>query len=127
LNSLINVIEAIFFTTIPAAEHLYSLVTSAVGHAGLVVLLALFFRPASVEWGLLTALRETLSRRRWTSWAWRFGLAGVLYVPTYFFFGMLIYPLVRPYYEDPALGLRLAVPGFEVILPLEVGRGLLSS
>ena len=125
LNSLINVIEALFFTTIPAAEHLYGLVTSAIGHAGLAVLLALLFRPASVERELLTALRETLSWRRWTSWAWRFGLAGLLYVPAYLFFGMLIYPIVRVYYEDPALGLSLAVPGFEVILPLEVGRGLL--
>ena len=125
LNSLISVIEALFFTTVPAAEYRYTLVTSAIGHAGLAVLLALLFRPASVEWGLLAALRETLSQRQWTSWAWRFGLAGVLYVPTYFFFGMLIYPLVRPYYEDPTLGLSLAVPGFEVILPLEVGRGLL--
>ncbi|MFQ6059529.1 MAG: hypothetical protein ACE5MB_11695 [Anaerolineae bacterium] len=125
LNSLINVIEALFFTTIPAAEQLYGLVTSAIGHVGLAVPLALLFRPASVERGLLTALQETLSQRRWTSWAWRFGLAGLLYVPTYFFFGMLIYPLVRPYYEDPALGLSLALPGFEVILPLEVGRGLL--
>ncbi len=125
LNSLISVIEALFFTTVPAAEYLYTLVTSAIGHAGLAVLLALLFRPASVEWGLLTALRGTFGQRQWTSWAWRFGLAGVLYVPTYFFFGMLIYPFVRPYYEDPNLGLSLAVPGFEVILPLEVGRGLL--
>ena len=125
LNSLISVIEALFFTTVPPAEYLYSLVTSAIGHAGLAVFLGLLFRPASVERGLLTALRETLSRRRWTAWAWRFGLAGVLYVPIYFLFGMLIYPIVRPYYEDPALGLSLAVPGFDVILPLEVGRGLL--
>ncbi|HIP96781.1 MAG TPA: hypothetical protein EYH32_06145 [Anaerolineae bacterium] len=125
LNSLINVVEALFFTAIPAAEQVYGLVTSAIGHIGLAVPLALLFRPTSVERRLLTALRETLGQRRWTSWAWRFGLAGLLYVPTYFFFGFLIYPIVRPYYEDPALGLRLAVPGFEVILPLEVGRGLL--
>ena len=125
LNSLISVVEALFFTTIPAAEYLYTLVTSAIGHIGLAVLLSLLFRPASVERGLLTALRETLGRRRWTSWVWRFGLAGLLYLPTYFFFGMLIYPIVRVYYEDPTLGLSLAVPGFEVILPLEVGRGLL--
>jgi len=125
LNSLINVIEALFFTTIPAAEQVHGLVTSAIGHAGLAVLLALLFRPVSVERELLTALSETLGQRRWTAWVWRFGLAALLYVPTYFSFGMLIYPLVRPYYEAPALGLGLAVPGFKVILPLEVGRGLL--
>ena len=61
LNSLLSVIEALFFTTVPAAEYLYTLVTSAIGHAGLAVLLALLFRPASVERGLLTALRETLA------------------------------------------------------------------
>jgi len=125
LNSLISVIEALFFTTVPFAEYLYGMVTSAVGHAVLATLLAWLFRPAFVEQHLLSALRETLSRRRWTSWAWRFGLAGALYVPVYFFFGMLIYPFVRPYYENPTLGLNLAVPGFGVILPLEVGRGLL--
>ena len=125
LNSLINVIEALFFTTIPAAEQVSGLLTSASGHAGLAVLLALLFRPTCVERGLLTALRDTLSRRRWTSWAWRFGLAGLLYVPTYFVFGMLIYPFVRVYYEDPSLGLNLVVPGPEVVLPLELARGLL--
>ncbi len=125
LNSVVSVLEALFFTTIPAAEHLYGLVTSAVGDAGLASLLALLFRPPSVEQGLAMALREALSVRRWTSWVWRSGLAALLYLPIYFFFGMLIYPLVRTYYEDPALGLSLAVPGFGVILPLEVGRGLL--
>lgn len=125
LNSLINVIEALFFTTIPATEQVQGLLTAAVGHAGLAVLLALCFQPASVDRGLLTALREILSQRQGTSWVWRFGLAGLLYLPIYFFFGFLIYPIVRPYYENPALGLDLAVPGFEVILPLEVGRGLL--
>lgn len=38
LNALINVIEALFFTTIPAAEQAHGLVTSAIGHAGLAVL-----------------------------------------------------------------------------------------
>jgi hypothetical protein len=125
LNSLINTIEGLFFTTIPAGEQLYGLVGAAVGHAGLAVLMALLFRPVSAERGLLTSLRETLNRRRWASWAWRFGLAGFLYLPTYFLFGLLIYPTVRPYYEDPSLGLNLVVPSPEVVLPLEVGRGLL--
>jgi len=123
LNALINVIEALFFTTIPATEQLTGLVTSAVGHAGLALLLAVLFRPPSVERGLLTALRQTLSQRPWTSWAWRFFLAGFLYVPIYLFFGIIISPIVLPYYQD--LGMGLTVPGFEVMVPLEVFRGLL--
>jgi hypothetical protein len=123
LNNLINVIEALFFTTMPFSEQVNALVTTAVGQAGLALLLAVLFRPPSVERELLTALQETLSQRPWTSWAWRFALAGVLYVPVYLFFGMIIAPIVLPYYQE--MGLGLTVPGFEVILPLEVFRGLL--
>jgi len=123
LNALINVIEALFFTTMPVAEQVTGLLTSAVGHIGLALLLAVLFRPPSVERGLLTALREILGHRKWTSWAWRIVLAGVLYVPIYLFIGALISPIVLPYYQE--LGLGLTVPGFEVILILEVFRGLL--
>jgi hypothetical protein len=123
LNSLINVIEALFFTTMPLGEQLTGLVTSAVGHVGLALLLAFLFRPAAVERGLLTALRESLGQRRWSSWTWRFLAAGALYFPIYFFFGMLISPIVTPYYLQMDMG--LTVPGFEVIVPLELFRGLL--
>jgi hypothetical protein len=123
LNALINVIEALFFTTIPVAEQITGLITSAIGHAGLALLLVVLFRPPSVERGLLSALGESLSHRPWTSWTWRFFLAGLLYVPIYLFFGMIIAPIVLPYYQQ--LGMGLVVPGFEVILPLEVFRGLL--
>jgi len=44
-------------------------------------------------------------------------------VPVYLFFGGLIAPIVTPYYLEMDMGLR--VPGFEVMLPLEVFRGLL--
>ncbi|TKJ29432.1 MAG: hypothetical protein CEE40_08465 [Chloroflexi bacterium B3_Chlor] len=123
LNSLINVIEALFFTTAPPAELLAGLLTSAVGHAGLALLLAALFQPASVKGGLVSALRETLAQRRWVSWIGRFALAGVLYVPIYLFFGAIISPIVLPYYQQLEMG--LTVPGFDVILPLELFRGLL--
>lgn len=123
LNSLINLIEALFFTTAPFAEQLVGLVTPGIGHVGLALLLAALFRPPSVERGLLSALRDTLAQRRWASWLWRFVLAGILYVPVYLFFGMIISPIVLPYYQEAGMG--LAVPGFEVMLPLEVFRGLL--
>jgi hypothetical protein len=123
LNNLINTIEALFFTTMPVAEQVTGLVDSGVGHVGLALLLAVLFQPPSVERGLLIALRETLGQRRWISWAWRILLAGVLYVPIYLFFGMLIAPIVTPYYVEMDMGLQ--VPGFEVMLPLEAFRGLL--
>lgn len=123
LNSLINVIEALFFTTAPLAEQLVGLFTPFIGHVALALLLAALFGPPSVDRGLVSALRDALGRRRWTSWVWRFLLAGVLYLPIYFFFGSIISPIVLPYYQE--IGLGLTVPGLEVILPLEIFRGLL--
>ncbi len=125
LNQLTNVIEALFFTTIPAVEWSFSLFVSAVEHAGLAVLLALLYRPQSGLRSVFAVLGELLSRRGWLDWLARFAAAAVLFVVVYLFFGMVVAPYVVPFYQNPALGLRLAIPGFNVILPLEVGRGLL--
>lgn len=70
-------------------------------------------------------VRETLRQRPAGAWLWRIALAGALFLPIYFFFGMLIAPIVIPYYNDPTSPFQLVVPGLEVILPLEIVRGLL--
>ena len=124
LSSVINFVETLFFTTTPVAEQVTGVVTSGVGYVGLALLLALLFRPEVVERGLLTALRESLGQRGWTSWTWRFLLAGFLGMPIYLFFGLLVSPIVVPYYDG--LGLELVIPGFRIILSLAVFRGLLN-
>jgi hypothetical protein len=83
------------------------------------------FRPQRTGAGLLARLRETLARRTAVSWAWRFGLASLSYLPIYYLFGMIVAPFVLPFYDNPDLGLNLTVPGIGVILPLEIGRGVL--
>ena len=125
LNGLINMVEAVFFTTIPLPQLASSLAILGFGQAGLAVLLTLLFRPPQKGPGLLARLRDTLAQRTGVSWAWRFGLAALSYLPIYFAFGMIVAPFVLPYYNNPDLGLNLVVPGFGVILPLEIGRGLL--
>ncbi len=125
LGSVINFIETLFFTTTPVAEQVTDVVTSGVGYVGLALLLALLFPPEAVERGLLTALRQSLVQRGWTSWTWRFLLAGFLYMPTYLLFGLVVSPIVVPYYDRADLGLELVTPGFGVMLPLAVFRGLL--
>ena len=97
----------------------------AFGQVAIAILLTLLFRPQQLGPGLLTRLRETLGQRTGVSWALRFGLAALSYLPIYFAFGMIVAPFVLPYYNNPDLGLHLVVPGFGVILPLEIGRGLL--
>ncbi len=123
LSSVINFVETLFFTTTPVAEQVTDVVTSGVGALGLCLLLSLLFQPEAEGPGLLTALRERLVQRGWTSWTWRFLLAGFLYMPTYILFGLVVSPIVAPYYEQ--LDLQLAIPGFGVMLPLAVFRGLL--
>jgi hypothetical protein len=125
LSGLINLIEALFFTTIPLTELVTSFVILAFGQAGAAVLLSLLFRPQQTGRGLLTRSRETLGQRKAVSWAWHFGLAALSYLPIYYMFGMIVAPFVLPYYNNPELGLNLVVPSVGVILPLEIGRGLL--
>jgi hypothetical protein len=125
LNGLINTIEAFFFTTIPHTQLASSLAILAFGQVTVALLLTLLFLPQQTGPGLLTRLREALARRRSVSWAWRFGLASLSYLPIYYLFGMIVAPFVLPYYNNPDLGLNLTVPGIGVILPLEIGRGLL--
>jgi hypothetical protein len=125
LSNLINMLEAVFFTTIPLTELGTSLAILSFGQAAIAILLTLLFRPKQRSQGLLTRLRETLAQRPGVSWAWRFGLAAFSYVPIYFMFGMIVAPFVLPYYDNPDLRLKLVVPGLRVILPLEIGRGLL--
>ena len=125
LNGVINMIEALFFTTIPHAQLASSLAILAFGQVAVAILLSLLFRPKQTGPGLLTRLRETLAQRTPVSWAWRFGLAALSYLPIYYLFGMIVAPFVLPYYDNPDLGLNLTVPGIGVILPLEIGRGLL--
>jgi hypothetical protein len=125
LNGLINMIEALFFTTIPRAQLASSATILAFGQVAVALLLTLLFRPHETRPGLITRLRETLAQRTAVAWAWRFGLASISYLPIYYTFGMIVAPFVLPYYDNPDLGLNLTVPGIGVILPLEISRGLL--
>jgi hypothetical protein len=54
---------------------------------------------------------------------WRVVLAGLLFVPVFWFFGVLAFAVVGTHYQDPSLG--LVVPSFEVGLLVEAARGLL--
>jgi hypothetical protein len=125
LNGAINMVEALFFTTIPRAQLASSLAIIAFGQVAVAVLLTVLFRPQRTGSGLITRLREALAERTAVSWAWRFGFASLSYLPIYYLFGMIVAPFVMPYYDNPDSGLNLTVPGIGVIVPLEIGRGAL--
>jgi len=63
LNGLMNVVEAVFFTTNPVTQLASSLAILAFGQAVLAILLTLLFRPQQTGPGLITRLRQTLAQK----------------------------------------------------------------
>jgi hypothetical protein len=115
--------EAYFFTTYGGTGS--QLISTAASNLALAMLLAALFPPRVVDRRLLSELRARFVMRPVSSWLWRILLAGTLYLPAYWIFGMLAYSVTHAYYENSSLGLGLRVPPVEVIVPLEIGRGLL--
>ena len=120
----LNFLEGLFFTTVVTGGTANILVTTAAGSVGLALLLALLYRPPA-ETGTLASLAAGALRRRsaW-GWLWRIVVVGALFAGIYVGVGVLIAPLVRPFYDDPSL--NLVVPDFwRAIVPLQLVRGLL--
>lgn len=119
-----NTLELMFFSTYTAPAVINTWIDGTI-EALLIVGAFVWLLPAAEKYrgtpGLFTILRE---RSLW-SWAWRSLLVAVLYVPTYWTFGTLIYPIVKPYYTNPAYGLNLTTPSLGTFLVLELVRGLL--
>jgi len=119
-----NMIEGYFFTTV--FDSFNAFIIAAFTTLGVTLIEAASagaLLTTGGEESLNVSLKEYLSSRGHGSWIKRIVAGSVMYFPIYFLFGMLIFPFVAEYYNDPSLGLR--VPGFEVIIPLEFFRGFL--
>jgi hypothetical protein len=117
-----NAIELFFFTNnhLSLAEYIGYYLTTLLATLVVTVLTAWFF-PASMQ-----SLDSSGAgpHRSLLSWLWRIMLAGIIYVPTYLLFGALIYPVVQPYYNNPAYGLHLVTPPAGTWIALETVRGI---
>lgn len=69
------------------------------------------------------AISDFFSRRSFASWLWRLPLAVLAFPFIYFLFGMIIAPIVTPYYNSGIAG--LVIPAPQIILATQVFRGLL--
>ena len=127
INSVLIIVESLFFTTTPMIGHIHNLVSSAISWAGMSVLLTILFRPSEIDLSFGTILREAVAQRSLGSNLWRFGLAGFLYLPIFMVFGILIQPFVSTFYEDPSYGVNqlFSIPAAETIFLLELVRGYL--
>lgn len=119
-----NTLELMFFSTYTAPAVINTWIDSLVE---LLVLTGVFvgLLPAAEKYRSLPGLAVILGKRSLWSWTWRALLIAALYVPTYLTFGALIYPLVKPYYTNPAYGLNLTTPSLGPFIVLELVRGLL--
>jgi hypothetical protein len=66
---------------------------------------------------------DFFARRGVASWVWRLVAAWLAFPAVYLFFGVIISPIVMPYYRDPALG--LVIPGFGTMIPTQLVRSAL--
>jgi hypothetical protein len=117
-----NEIELFFFTNShpSLSGQVISYLVALLAALVVATLTAWFFPPSTQS----IASSGARPHRSLLSWLWHIVLAGILYVPTYLLFGALIYPVVRPYYNNPAYGLHLVTPPIETWITLEVVRGI---
>jgi len=59
-----------------------------------------------------------------STWWWRVVLAWLAFPVIYIFFGMLVAPVVVPFYQDPSFGLKL--PGWGTLMPVVLLRSALA-
>jgi len=84
---------------------------------------------AAAAWlvGPGTALQPrgaTVFERPASAWWWRVMVAWLAFPVIYVFFGMLVSPIVVPFYKDPSFGLTL--PGWDTIFPVVLLRSALA-
>jgi hypothetical protein len=119
-----NIVEYIFFSTTPIYVLYLDFVTTLASDVVTAIVITLLFPPLHNEDLVITLLRSFFSGHSPKWWIVRVFIAGALYVPIYFTFGLIVSPIVTPYYTDPSLGLELTLPGFDVVIPLEIVRGI---
>ena len=66
----------------------------------------------------------TVFDRPASAWWWRLAVAWLAFPVIYVFFGMLVSPIVVPFYKDPSFGLTL--PGWNTIVPVVLLRSALA-
>lgn len=119
----LGLIEAVFLVPgLTGGGLIASLAGPVVGAVVLAGLAALLYGPVGRPLPGWQPMATVLQRRSGGAWLWRVGLAGLAYVPIHLAVGVLVGPGVLPYLVLAGAG--LSVPGLEVILPLEVARGL---
>lgn len=107
----------------PAQSFWFNSLSSLVASALLATAVALLFRApdSSVKWK--DAWQLLWSTRKGGEWLLRLALAAVVFMPIYYFFGLLAIQVTGPYYQQNFAG--LTAPTLEQLLPILFVRSVL--
>jgi hypothetical protein len=121
-NSLNNQIEATFFAGMKTG-FLFT-VTTFLFPALFISMAVAWLFPSTHPAESLGALVKAFSGRfAAIGWAWRLGLAALSFMPIYYFFGLLVIPFTRSFYEQNQFGLE--IPSLDKLLTILFIRSLL--
>jgi hypothetical protein len=105
-NSLNNQIEASYFGSM-STGFWFTIVTFLVPSFLVAAAVAWLFPPASNEKTFVSSAKSFFSSHAASSWAWRLVLGAVLFMPIYYFFGLLVIPFTIEYYQQGLYGLQV--------------------
>ena len=121
-NSLNNQIEASFFGNM-ASGFAFTIIVFLVPSILVAAAVALLFPPASKENDISSALKSFFGHYSGSGWIWRLGLGAVLFMPIYYFFGLLVIPFTRDFYTQGLYGLQ--IPPLDQLLVILFIRSVL--
>lgn len=120
-NSVNNQIEAAAFAGM-AEGFWFTVLTFLVPALFMSMAVAWLFPPVE-KVTFVDAVRSFFNRHSLGGWIWRFALGLVIFMPIYYFFGLLVIPITRAYYEQGMFGLEL--PSLETVLTVLFIRSVL--
>ena len=121
---LSNIVEYLFFSTVTLSDLYLEIAFMFIVYAVIATFIIYIFPAKTNPTSLKIKLYSLFSSHSRTWWTIRIFITGTLYVPVYLLFGTLFSPIITPFYTDPSYGLELVIPPLEVIIPLEIIRGI---
>lgn len=105
-NSLNNQIEASYFGSM-ASGFWFTILTFLIPSLLVAAAVAGLFPPDSKEKTLASTAKSFFSRYSTSGWIWRIGVGAILFMPIYYFFGLLVVPFTIEYYRQGLYGLQI--------------------
>jgi hypothetical protein len=121
-NSLNNQIEAAAFAGMKTG-FLFTILTFLFPAVFISMAVAWLFPSVHPKESFATAAKAFFGRYTTKGWMWRLALGAVSFMPIYYFFGLLVIPFTRSYYEQNMFGLE--IPTLDNLLTILFIRSLL--